>query len=181
MLKRLVLFCAALLPLAVGAEVEKYATVCDTSICFYWWPKVSPIPGWHHDQEQSIHLSANVWVPDGDSFADAQAVMYAKAIYRPREPELDSLQALIKSDQRFFLEHEPDVVITEGPVLRTADGKAWQSFAFVPGKQGHWERVAYGEEGDYYLVFTFSARDKASYERLAPLFVSWIERYQEAP
>ena len=73
------------------------------------------------------------------------------------------------------------MVITEGLVLRTADGKAWRSFAFVPGNQGNWERVAYGEEGDYYLVFTLSARDKASYERLAPLFASWIERYRKTP
>lgn len=181
MLKLLALFCFALLPLAASAQIEKYAAVCDTGICFHWWPKVPPIAGWHHDQAQSIDLGANVWVPDGSSFADAEGIIYARAIYRPGRPELDSLEKLIDNDQRYFLEHGPALTVSKNQALRTVDGRTLASFAFVPRKEGNWEHVTYAEEGDYYLIFTLSARDKASYERLMPLYTSWMEHYREKP
>ena len=181
MLKPLALLCLALLPLAAGAEVEKFAVVCETRMCFYWWPKVPPLPGWHQDRARSIEQDANVLVPDGRSFGDAPAVVYARAVYKPRVPESASLKAFIDQDRRTFLEKRPDIAIAEAGTVATGDGHAWRSLTFFPGRGGPWERVVYGEEGDFYLIFTLSANDKAAYDRAAPLFESWMKRYREAP
>ena len=37
--------------------------------------------------------------------------------------------------------------------------------------------MAYSEEGDYLLAFTFSARSQAAYDRDFPVFVGLIQKY----
>jgi len=180
MLKLIATLCLALVPLAVGAEIEKYANSCKQSICFHWWPKVPAISGWHHDEEQSRRFGANVWVPDGKSFSDADGVIYAEASYKPRTPDIQSLAALIDKDRQFFQKKAADIVIAEGDALRTADGQSLRSLTFFAKSSNQWGRVSYGEEGEFYLIFTLSAHDKASYERLLPLYKEWLASYKES-
>jgi hypothetical protein len=179
MLKLIATLCLALTPFAVGAEIEKYATLCNQSICFHWWPRVPAIPGWHHDEEQSQRLGANVWVPDGSSFSDADAIIYAEASYKPRTPDIHSLAALIDKDRQFFQQKASDTVIAEADALKTADGQSLRSLTFFARSSSQWERVSYGEEGEFYLIFTLSAHDKASYERRLPLYKDWLASYKE--
>jgi len=37
------------LPINASAEIEKIALPCETGMCFYWWPKLVTVKGWHHD------------------------------------------------------------------------------------------------------------------------------------
>lgn len=179
MLKLIATLCLALTPFVVGAEIEKSATICEHGFCLHWWPKVSPIAGWHHDEQQSLRLGVNVWVPDGSSFDSAAAVIYAKAVYKPSEPDLHSLAAFIDSDRRSSRADAPDVVISEADALKTGDGHAFPSLTFFSAQRKLWDRVAYGEEGEFYLIFTLSASDKASYEGLLPLYKAWLASYKE--
>lgn len=164
---------------AAFADIEKLATSCERGLCFHWWPKLPEIDGWHHDREQSFNYGINALAPDGFSFANADTVMYAKAIYKPRKPEVTSLEDLIEHDLRDFAANATGVEITEAPALRTADGQSLRSLTFFPAKKGNWERVAYGEEGDFYLVFTISSRSLDGYLASAKAYEEMIRRYRE--
>jgi hypothetical protein len=80
----------------VCAEIEKRAVPCDATerICFYWWPRLPQAAGWHQDLDHSYMYSANAVAPDGFTFANAETVIYAKALYKPRSPGTKSLGQL---------------------------------------------------------------------------------------
>ncbi len=172
---------AALLCGPAIAEIEKTALICQSSVCFYWWPKLSQPKGWHGDRDSSYQLRANVLVPDGSTFSNAGTVIYAEALYKPDHPETTSLEALIAGDKEQFLEHRPDTRVASSGALVTGDGKKLESFTFFPGKEGDWEKVSYGEEGDFYLIFTVSSRTEKAYKEAEPVYKSVIGNYRESP
>jgi len=166
---------------AAHAETEKLAMPCasDEGVCFYWWPKLPNVTGWHHDREHSLLYSSNALAPDGFTFANAETVMYAKALFKPRLPETKSLQQLIAEDAVEFARNTPGVTIAEVSGLKTSDGAILKSYTFFPTSQGNWERVSYGEEGEFYLVFTLSSRTKAGYERAMTTYENLLRDYKE--
>src|SRR5215469_16965008 len=155
----------ALLSGSAAAEIEKTSLICKSSICFYWWPKLPDLKGWHQDRDGSYEISANVLIPDGSTFANAKTVIYAEALYKPKAPELTSIESLIKSDKKQFLAGKPDTLVEQSADLVTGDGLKLKSFTFFPKKQGDWEKVSYGEEGDFYLTFTVSSRNEQAYKK----------------
>lgn len=178
-MKRLLLLLILVSTFPVSAEIEKLGRPCETGLCLYWWPKLAPVEGWHHEPEPSQHYGANALAPEGSTFMDAETVMYAKASYKPRVPETKSLDALIENDKKEFLANVPGVVIAAAKPLTTGDGKKLKSVTFFPTAQGNWERVSYGEEGEFYLLFTISSRTKAGYERALPAYEEMIRGYKE--
>lgn len=172
---------AFLLSCSASAEIEKTALTCKTTICFYWWPKLPEVRGWHQDREQSYEFSANVLVPNGSTFSDAETVMYAEALYKPRIPETKTVEALIAGDEKRLLNDKPGIKVAESRGMVTGDGKLLRSVTFSPRQQGDWEQVSYGEEGDFYLIFTVSSRTKAAYQRAASTYVDLIKSYREKP
>ncbi len=162
-------------------EVDKLAQPCDEKICFHWWPRLPEIKGWHHDHDQSLHYGANALAPDGSNFADAEAVIYALALYKPRMPETKSLQTLIDDDKAEFRARDSTIKIEEAKSITTADGQKLRSFEFVPAQTGNWERVAYGEEGDFYLVFTVSARSRDAYKKAGGAYEELLSHYRTKP
>lgn len=168
-----------LLSTSVTAEIQKSALVCRTGMCLYWWPKLPQLKGWHQDQDGSYQIGANVLVPDGKTFANAATVIYAEALYKPRAPELTSVDAMIVSDKKQFLEGKPNTIVVQSSELVTADRKKLKSFTYFPSKQGDWEKVSYGEEGDFYLIFTVSSRTERGYRQAEPIFEKLIGEYRE--
>jgi hypothetical protein len=65
----------------------------------------------------------NALAPNGFTFANAESVMYAKAVHKPRQRDVKSLEMLIAKDRRNFLASIPDLVIEEIATLTTADGQ----------------------------------------------------------
>ena len=163
----------------VSAEIEKIALPCNTGMCLYWWPKLPKIVGWHHERESSYSISANALAPDGNTFKNADTVIYAKAFYKPRLPQTKSLAQFIADDKQQFLGNSPDIVISEVDELSSSDGNKFQSFTYFPALAGNWERVAYGEEGEFYLVFTISSRTKAGFEKAITAYKSLVASYSE--
>ncbi|MGO9137245.1 MAG: hypothetical protein ACLP9S_04590 [Syntrophales bacterium] len=170
-----------LFPIPLNAEIEKVAQLCKEEICFYWWPKLTSVKGWHHERGPSNVNAINVQVPDGFSFSDAETVIYAKAIYKPRSPETTSLEMLIKDDKEIFLSRDSSIIVSEVEPLKTADGKLLRSFTFFPKSRGNWERVSYGEEGDFYLIFTMSSRTNEGYAKALETYRQYINQYREKP
>ena len=176
------IFCLfLLLSPASQAEIEKNAMVCDTGICLYWWPKLPQLKGWHQDKEMSFEYSANALAPDGFSFSNAEAVLYATASYKPRNPEVKTLEMFIANDQKTFKASASDISIKEVKEMTTGDGKKYRSFTFFPTSKGNWEQVAYGEEGDFYLVFTLSSRSKEGFDKTQYAYRELIAHYKTNP
>ena len=163
------------------AEIEKFAIPGDRGMSFHWWPKLAPVDGWQQDREHSLHYSVNALAPDGFTFANAPTVMYARALYKPRAPEVKSLEILIENDKRDFLANTPDIRIEEVDSLVTADGKRLRSFTFFPKEKGNWEQVSYGEEGEFYLMFTISSRSLSGYKEALGAYKQLIGREKENP
>ena len=163
------------------AEIEKLAQPCDEQVCFHWWPRLPPIKGWHQDFDQSIHYGANTLAPDGSTFADADAVLYAKALFKPRMPKTKSLEMLIDDDKADVRERDSTIKIDESKPIRTADGHELRTVEFIPAKTGNWERVAYGEEGEFYLLFTISARSEQAYKKATKVYEELVSKYRAKP
>ncbi|MDO8282245.1 MAG: hypothetical protein Q7U10_06420 [Thermodesulfovibrionia bacterium] len=182
-MKRLValLIVLVLLPLCAHAEIEKIAVPCETGVCFYWWPKMPTLKGWHHDRDHSYMYSANAQAPDGYTFANAESVIYVKALYKPRIPEIKSMDSLISDDKEQFMSQDPSLSISEVTSLTTADGQLLKSYTFFPKEKGNWEQASYGEEGDFYLIFTLSSRSQEGYQKVLDAYKQFISTYKAKP
>ena len=161
-----------------SAEIEKVAVPADNGLKLYWWPKLPDVAGWHFDRDASHHYGFAAWAPDNFTFADAETVIYARAIYKPRDPETKSLDMLIERDKQHFLEKSPGTRVESAPSLPTADGRRFRSLAFSQSSSGTWDRAAYGEEGDFYLMFIISSRSQSGYQKAMPTFETFIARYK---
>jgi hypothetical protein len=170
----------ALLSIATLAsgEIEKFGNLCDAGICVYWWPKLPLVKGWHHDEAVSRKQGINALAPDGAGFQDAETVMYATAATRLNS-DARNLDEFIAADLGSFAENSSEAIVTEIEPLTTADGRKLRTFTFFPKKDGNWECVSFGEEGEYFLVFTVSSRTKQGYEQALPTFRALIGDYRE--
>jgi len=160
--------------------MEKNAA-CTADMCPYGWPKLPEVSGWHHDAENSIHFGMNAQTPDVATFANAETIIYAKSSYKQRTPEIKSLQQFIESEQQDSLELDPDLKIEEVRSLVTADGQKLKSYLFSPSEDGNWEQVSYGEEGEFYLVFTLSSKTKSGLQKARADYEKFITRYKSKP
>jgi len=174
-----VLLAAFFMSSSAYAEIEKLAMTSEKGVSFYWWPKLAPIEGWHQDREYSFSYRVNALAPGGFTFKDAESVMYARASYKPRIPEIKSLEAFIEDDQEDFRAKVPGVSIQEVSPLATADGQKLRSFTFFPTKGGNWERVSYGEEGEFYLIFTVSSRSQSGFDAVVSTYEKVVGSYKE--
>ena len=166
---------------SANAEVEKLGIPCETGICLYWWPKLPALEGWHREHEASLQAGSNALAPDGFDFSNAEVVIYARAIYKPRMPDIKSLDAFIEDDKRQFLAADKNIVISKALPLRTADGQLLRALTFFPKSHGNWELLAYGEEGDFYLVFALSSRSADAYRQSQHSFESLVTQYRAKP
>jgi hypothetical protein len=159
-----------------SAEIEKVAVPADNGLKLYWWPKLPDVAGWHFDRDASHHYGFAAWAPDNFTFADAETVIYARAIYKPRDPETKSLDSFIERDKQHFLAKSPGARVESAPPLPTADGRSFRSLTF--SQSVTWDRAAYGEEGDYYLMFIVSSRSQSGYQKAMATFETFIARYK---
>jgi hypothetical protein len=167
----------------ISAEIFKLAIPSDQGFKLYWWPQLQVPDGWVHDEGSSRSTSSNILVPKGQSFAQAPAVMYGKALYKPRIPETRSLDQLISDDKRKFQNDLPGIVILPVPALKNGDGRSLRCFSYSPSPkqtgEASWEWTAYSEEGDFYLIFVVSAKSEAALNTAVPSFRRLIATYKE--
>ncbi len=182
-LRRVLLLGAIASALSFNAfgEIVQIAIPGKTSLSFFGWPKVEPPKGWHQDKEQSFSYGINGLAPDGSTFVDAETVIYAKAMHKPRMPEIKTVSMLMEHDRKQFIAKDPTLSVAAGMPLRAADGKVFESVTFSPRDAGNWERVAYAEEGEFYLIFAISSRSQAGYQKSMPAYESLIGSYREKP
>ena len=148
---------------------------------FVEMPKLPSLAGWHQDMKRSVDDKANVLVPDDAALVRAETTIYAKAFQKSRNPDLKTLEVLIALDKRDFTEHVPGVEIREASPIATADGKSFKSLEYIASAAKDWERVSYGEEGEFYLIFSVSSSSKAAYDSTQRAYEQLIGQYKEKP
>ena len=163
------------------AEIIKTAKLdCKNQICLHWWPKLPAAKGWHTDMDANYQHNFNTLVPDGFTFDNADAIIYANAIYKPRYetdyPGTKSLDQFIADDQKTFTSRYKQEAVTETAPLLTQDGQKLRSFTYF--RPGSWERVSYGEEGEYYLLFVINAYSEIGYRRNQATYENTIRTYR---
>ena len=169
-----------LLSVAANAEIEKKVVPCEQQkMCIYWWPKLAIIQGWHHERNFSYQYGFNAQAPDGFTFANAESVIYAKALYKPSIPETKSLEMLISKDKNDFISRDPNIIVSEVTSLKTGNGQNLKSFTFFPQGKGNWEQVSYGEEGEFYLIFTVSSKSEEGFTKVLDTYKQFINQYKE--
>jgi hypothetical protein len=174
-------FSTALL-LAAGpaaAEIERVTIDTKEGKVERWWPKVAIPKGWHHDRGNSLNYNLNALAPSGESFGSAEAVLYARAIRQSSDANLRNLEEFMARERSSFLKRTPNYTITDGKPLVLRDGLKLPTRLFDPkGGNGNWERVAYGEEDDHYIVFVASARSKKALDAIAQPFEQMVRQYR---
>lgn len=130
-------------------------------------------------ENTASYILQTPWHLVASRLKNAETVMYAKAIYKPREPNIKSLDALIERDKKDFEANVPGISIREVALLSTADGGKLKSLTFFPKSGGNWERVSYGEEGDFYLIFTISSRSLSGFNSAVGAYEKLIASYKK--
>jgi hypothetical protein len=176
----MILLCLAIAPLG-RAEIEQIGVPNATGTTLYWWPKLDLPEPWSFQEAAALKNGVNLYVRKGENFPGAEAVIYGRALSRPRTPEIKSLKALVANDKAQFLERHPDLTIEQMPDLLDADGRRLQVLMFIPAGKGSFEAVAYGEEPDFYLLFTLSSRTQKGFAEALPAFNSMIAKHREKP
>ena len=153
--------------------------IVSTLLCL---PALAPaqnvsLTGWALDNDASQRFGVIVLVPADSSMATASALMYSKVIDKERLPENMSLAQLIADDRREFEINAPDISVQEVATLRDSKGRRVPCIAYSPVDSGNWERVAYVEDGDFYLVFTVSAPSEAALKSTLPAFGKFVGSY----
>lgn len=161
----------------IHAEIEHIANPTAHNIEFMWWPKVVPPADWVHNPDVSYENYINMFVPKGEDFENAPAVMYARAIYYEAGNTEQELTTAIHDDHAGFQQRFPDATVQEVDAVQTGDGTKLRTFSFTPTSRGHWELVAYGREPKYVLMFCVSARTKEALEKNRPVFLAMVRSY----
>lgn len=170
---------ALLAALPAAAGIEHVSIDTPEGKVERWWPKVDPPKGWHHDRGNSVNYHLNAMAPAGESFASAEAVIYARAIRTSTDANLRNLGEFMARERASFLKRSPDYEIRDGKPIVTREGMSLKTRLFIPRKgQGNWERVAYGEEHDFYLLFVASARSRKALEAVTRPYQQMIWQYR---
>jgi hypothetical protein len=176
------IICLALLlvPAVASSKIYKEAVFgADNQLCFLWWPVLPSTTGWKHDEAASRELSSNVLVPAGQTFQEAPAVMYARAMYKPRSPETHSLAEFIAGDREETENAVPGVRVAEQRPLHDGDGRMLRCIAYTAA--GSSDLIVYGEEDDFWLVFAVSCKSPSALARARSTFEQLVARYKKTP
>ena len=87
----------------------------------------------------------------------------------------------MEKDRRELASESPDTSITILEPVKTSDGKVLTVLQYVIPIRKQWEIVAYGEEGEFYLLFPLSSRDEAAYRAALPAYYDMLHAYSERP
>jgi hypothetical protein len=174
---------AALASAPAAAEVEKIMQVCDgNKLCAFFRASFVPPDGWIEDKESTRKMGAVIFVPRGQTFHSAGAIIYATARFnRDKKPITD----FIEQDQARWREKAKDVKITGLPQVARANGnEAFRHFQFeAPSmKSQPFERVATvadsDKDGNAFVVgLVLSAKSEKALSAAEPAYLAMLKAY----
>lgn len=171
------------------ADIERKAVFdCkNNQICFYIWPALPDMPGWHRDEDLSYQYHAAFMVPDSDSKANpSPTVILANAVaedgYKTDNPGATALDGFIGDDIVTTRKNNSEVTIRETDPAVAADGVTLRVFIIGKLKGGHSQIIAYTEDGDkdgkFFCVLILDSVAKEPVETQLPLFRQMVAKYK---
>ena len=105
--------CGAVFP--ARAEVDKIIHVCHRQerLCPEFRPRVMAPDGWARDEAASLKYGASMFVPNGNNFGKAEAIIYAEGRYNKDRTEL--VQWVAASDRDWATTSGKDAKIATFP------------------------------------------------------------------
>ncbi len=148
-------------------------------LSFYWQPQLPNIEWWEYDNSASLAQKAVVFVPLGADFFSAEAVILARAVERREAccPTLGEFASFQK--ERVITAGKNDIELVEKRTSTLGNNNVLRSYLFSSHKTGAVELRFYGEERNFYLVFSLKARTKKAYSRALPTYRRLLRRYFE--
>ncbi len=175
------LLLAFLLAPQAHSEVTKLAFPSDSGLDFVWWPNLTVPANWEQDYDASVANAINILVPSGGSFSDADTIIYARAFFLETPGTPQTLRAFIDRDFESHKSFDPTLRIAESAPLKIADGTGLEAHTFFPEQSGSWEKVAYGEDGQFYIIFVLSSRSQQGFEDALSDYALAVESYTREP
>lgn len=181
-----ILFFIFILPSITMAEIHKEVQICDenANTCSFWWPKLPKIKGWYQDLGHSYHYRMNTQAPENYTFANATAVIYARANEQGALLQIKTLEEFVTLSQSQFINGSSSKIkITKTQEQISKGNHKFISYSFFPSGKGSWEQVAYSQDYDkegnkYYLTFVLSSKTKAGYDKNINSFNEFITQYK---
>lgn len=163
------------------AGLDPVLGTCDGHACLWHEPTVRAPKGWAFKEAASTRYHARAFAPAGSNFADATAVMYAKAV--PKAGEAATLAGFMSQDIANFRAKDDTLQVKTGLTYADGDGRMLKAVQLIPGNGtgAQWQTIAYGEEGAFYLVFALSAGGTLEHDSAVPAFKQMLATYHASP
>lgn len=168
---RLALLILSLTVATASAAEPQTGIVYGDSHAFF----VTAPPGWVLDNQSGLRNGVHAaFYPEGSSWRDSPAVMYANGVTRSREETVDSF---IADDIQTFRGRAPQIQVKEGSPIKTKDGRIALIRYFSGDQSGNHEAVAYIAEKKAFIVLALSARTQDAYQRSLQSFGELVRNY----
>ena len=172
----------SIMTVAAQADIKKMVQTCNAGLCPIFLPEL-PVPaGWRVDDEASKANGIVVLVPEGSSFGDAEAVIYARAFYNA---EKRTIESRVEESNRHWLD-----AVKDAKIERLADIAARQPdvpfqlyrYSNPSTEQQTAEIVAFGEDTDkdgnpYGVQMVITAMGEAQLDRHRAVFLDLLKAY----
>jgi hypothetical protein len=164
-----------------AAVVEKVMKMCGGQLCPFFRPSFAVPDGWWEDHKTGMRLGVRLFVPAGETFDTAPALIYAIARHGQ---EGEDVVAAVANHHETWRRKAPDVAITKLDDVRRSDGAAFQLHHFVSPNLATqpYERVATGIDGDaegnaFVVRLVLTAKSEAALKQAEGVFVALLKRY----
>jgi hypothetical protein len=164
-----------------AAVVEKVMKMCGGQLCPFFRPSFAVPDGWWEDHKTGMRLGVRLFVPAGETFDSAPALIYAIARLAH---EGEDVVAAVANHHETWRRKVPEVAITKLDDIRRSDGAAFQLHHFVSPNLGTqpYERVATGIDGDaegnaFVVRLVLTAKSEPALKKAEEVFVALLKRY----
>jgi hypothetical protein len=163
------------------SEIEKLLLQCEGKICPFFRASVTAPDGWVEDKEATNYFKAVFMLPSGKSFDDAQAKIYAIAVFnREKKPISVFLPDTIKD----LKSRSKGAKVTRLEDLSRAGKPAFIRHQFEAPrlKEQGFELQAVTTDGDkdgneFIVTITVSANSREALKKAEPAYRAVLEKY----
>lgn len=116
-----------------------------------------------------------VLYPEGSSWKNAVAVMYARVVRK--DETQDTVAKVIDNDVAEFMKLSKESKVSDASTLQTRDRKQAVVKMFYDAANKNHESVAFIDESKVVVILALSSRDKGEYEKALPAFQALVGSY----
>jgi hypothetical protein len=169
---------------AARAEVQKFLHPCGgLQLCASYQMVLTPPEGWAVDEKASNENKIQIMVPNGQSFASAEPLIYVQVFYHADKQQ--TLGDFARASNARWLAANPKSKITEMPPVERTNGKpSFLRFASEnPDKpQQAFEIGALGVDSDkdgneFVLDVVMSGASKAALDRANAAYTTFLKAH----